>query len=383
MMNRKFLFTALASCSLFACSAQTPENIKEVVKSPASDAVNQYTLSDYYRDNQTLEVRVNEIFNNMRDEQRVGQMIVPAVGRLGKPDAEVEELIKKNWIGGVLLLNGSKESFKNYIARFDSLSKSNGGLPLIYSADAEPSLINRKIEGTPTIVKTSQIQDSASAAQVARQINQELKDIGILYNYAPVVDLSLQNQAIGNRSFGSDPEKVTALANAFIQATQEEGIVATAKHFPGHGLVKGDSHHKLVFIDGEMKEAPLYQDLIEQGVLSIMVGHIAVENNPAYNTNGQPATLSRKIVTELLKEQMGFEGIITTDAMNMGAVASIPNAGLEAVKAGNDMILMPLDEKKLVYGILEEMNNNEAFREQVYDSVKKIIRMKLTAGVME
>ena len=383
MMKTKLLLAALASFSLFSCSAQTTDTVGKGPTSPASGAVNQYTLSDYYRDNQTLELRVNEIFDNMRDEQRVGQMIVPAVGRLGKPDAEVEELVKKNWIGGILLLNGSKESFKNYIARFDSLSQAHKGLPLIYSADAEPSLINRKIEGTPAIVKTSQIQDSASAAQVARQINQELLDIGIRYNYAPVVDLSLQNQAIGNRSFGSEAEKVTDLANSFIQATQEAGIVATAKHFPGHGLVKGDSHHKLVFIDGEMKEAPLYQDLIEEGVLSIMVGHIAVENNPTYNTNGQPATLSREIVTDLLKEQMGFEGIITTDAMNMGAVASIPNAGLEAVKAGNDMILMPLDEKKLVYALLKEMEQNEDFQEQVYESVKKIIRMKLAAGVME
>lgn len=375
-MYSKFVCTLLASLSLLACSAQTAE------ESNTLSPVQKYTLNDFYRNNEMLEVQVEDIFNRLRDEQRVGQMVVPAVGRLGKPDAEVEELVRKQLIGGILLLNGSKDSFKNYIARFDSISRSKGGVPLFYSADAEPSLINRKIEGTPTITKTSQIPDSATSAQVAQQINAELKEIGIRYNYAPVVDLSLQNQAIGNRSYGSDPERVTKLANAFIQATQQGGVLATAKHFPGHGLVKGDSHHKLVFIDGEMKEVPLYQDLIDQQVMSIMVGHIAVENNPTYNTNGQPATLSRKIVTELLKEQMGFKGIITTDAMNMGAVASIPNAGLEAVKAGNDMILMPLNEKELVYAILAEMEKDPAFKEQVYDSVKKIIRMKLAAGLI-
>ncbi len=116
--------------------------------------------------------------------------------------------------------------------------------------------------------------------------------------------------------------------------------------------------------------------------MSIMVGHIAVENNPAYNTNGMPATLSRKIVTGLLKDEMGFKGIITTDAMNMGAVASIPDAGLQAVKAGNDMILMPLNEKELAYAILAEMDKDPAFKEQVYESVKKIIRMKLAAGLI-
>lgn len=375
-MYTKIVCTLLASLSLLSCSAQTAE------ESNTLSPVQKYTLNDFYRNNEMLEVQVEDIFNRLRDEQRVGQMVVPAVGRLGKPDAEVEELVQKQLIGGILLLNGSKDSFKNYIARFDSISRSQGGVPLIYSADAEPSLINRKIEGTPTITKTSQIPDSATSAQVAQQINAELKEIGIRYNYAPVVDLSLQNQAIGNRSYGSDPERVTKLANAFIQATQQGGVLATAKHFPGHGLVKGDSHHKLVFIDGEMKEVPLYQNLIDQEVMSIMVGHIAVENNPTYNTNGQPATLSRKIVTELLKEQMGFKGIITTDAMNMGAVASIPNAGLEAVKAGNDMILMPLNEKELVYAILAEMDKDPAFKEQVYESVKKIIRMKLAAGLI-
>lgn len=375
-MYLKLLCTLLAGLSFLGCSAQSTEEAASL--SP----VRKYTLSDFYRDNQMLEVQVEEIFNRLRDEQRVGQMIVPAVGRLGKPDAAVEELVQKQLIGGILLLNGSKDSFKSYVHHFDSISRSQGGVPLIYSADAEPSLINRKIEGTPTIMKTSQIPDSATSAQVAKKINAELKEIGIRYNYAPVVDLSLKNQAIGNRSYGSNPERVTKLANAFIQATQEGGVLATAKHFPGHGLVKGDSHHKLVFIDGEMKEVPLYQDLIDQEVMSIMVGHIAVENNPDYNTHGQPATLSRKIVTELLKEEMGFKGIITTDAMNMGAVASIPNAGLEAVKAGNDMILMPLNEKELVYAILAEMEKDPAFKEQVYESVKKILRMKLAAGLI-
>ena len=382
-MYKKILLSLLGGALMLSCNAQTKESQASLKDNAATSSVQKYSLSDYYRNNEVLQKQVDEVFNRLKDEQRVGQMIVPAVGRLGKPDAVVIELVKKQQVGGVLLLNGSKESFKRYKYLFDSLNRMQAGVPLIYSADAEPSLINRKIEGVPTIMKTSQIPDSSTSAQVAQQINNELKDIGILYNYAPVVDLSLQNQAIGNRSYGSDPEQVKKLANAFIQATQNGGVVATAKHFPGHGLVKGDSHHKLVYIDGEMKEAHLYQDLIDKEVLSIMVGHIAVENNPRYNTNGLPATCSRNIVTGLLKEEMGFKGIITTDAMNMGAVASIPNAGLLAVKAGCDMILMPLDEKELIYAVLKEMEKSPEFKEQVYESVKKIIRMKLVAGLIQ
>lgn len=380
-MDKKPLLVLLASLSMFTCSAQVSDSHKQ--PAPAgSDKVAKYTLDDYFRENQLLETQVDKIFDKLSEEQRVGQMIVPAAGKLGKPDAEIIELVNKQWVGGILLLNGSTESFKNYRQLFDSLNRMQAGVPLLYSADAEPSLINRKISGVKPVVKTNQIQDPAGSRQVAKQINSELKEMGILYNYAPVVDLSLQNQAIGTRSFGSDPEKVIALADAFIQATQNDGVIATAKHFPGHGLVKGDSHHKLVFIDGELKEAPLYQELIDKGVLSIMVGHIAVQNNPQYNTHGLPATCSRNIVTSLLKEEMGFKGIITTDAMNMGAVASMPNASLLAVKAGCDMILMPLNEKELVYSLLKEMESNAQLKEQVHASVKKIIRLKLCAGLI-
>jgi beta-N-acetylhexosaminidase len=255
-------------------------------------------------------------------------------------------------------------------------------MPLVYSADAEPSLIGRKISGSTQVPKTADLKYVAEARAVAKTIAADLKKIGILYNYAPVTDLSKQNQAIGNRSFGSDPQHVVDMNKAFIEATQEEGIAATAKHFPGHGLVSGDTHKQLVYIDGELKEVPVYLPLIDAGVMSVMVGHIAVENNKQFNTNGLPATLSRNIVTTLLKEQMGFKGIVTTDAMNMGAVSKIPNASLKAVEAGIDMVLMPLDEKESLYSILAKMDEDKNFRDQVYESVKKIIRMKLALGVM-
>lgn len=386
-MHIKILFTLLACIMLIACNAETNSisfqfDTGTNIQDTSHQKVQKYSLNDFFRENQMLETQVNQIFDKLRDEQRVAQMIMPAAGRLGKPDAEIMELVKNRQVGGVILLNGTKESFKRYKTLFDSLNRSQSGVPLLYSADAEPSLINRKISNSSQVVKTSEISDSATSAQVAKQINQELKDIGILYNFAPVVDLSVQNKAIGNRSYGSDPEHVKQLANAFIQATQNGGVIATAKHFPGHGLVKGDSHHKLVFIDGEMKEVSLYQDLIDKGVLSIMVGHIAVENNPKYNTNSMPATCSRAIVTDLLKNEMGFKGLVSTDAMNMGAVVSIPNSGLLAAKAGCDIILMPPKEKELIYSILNEMDHNPEFKEQIYGSVKKIIRMKLCAGLI-
>ena len=383
---KQFLGMAAATLlSLQACMAQTPTpatTVPPAAPSPPAQVVHPFTLKDFYREDNLLDQQVEQIFGRLTEEQRVGQLIVPAAGRLGKPDAQLDELARKGWMGGVILLNGTVESFKRYVHRFDSISKANGHLPLVYSADAEPSLINRKIGGTPQVPKTAEIKDEAEAAAIAQTISQQLKEIGILYNYAPVTDLSVQNAAIGNRSFGSDPAHVERMNKAFINASQQAGVAATAKHFPGHGLVKGDTHKKLVFIDGPFQEVDVYRGLIDAGVLSIMVGHIAVQNNPKYNTDGQPATLSRAIVTDLLKKEMGFKGIITTDAMNMGAVAAIPNASLKAVQAGNDIVLMPLNEKESVFSILAAMEKDPALKSQVHESVKKIIRFKLALGVI-
>ncbi|AHM61636.1 glycoside hydrolase 3 domain-containing protein [Flammeovirgaceae bacterium 311] len=375
MMKRILAVAAATFLSAHACVAQTPVPATEKVVHP-------FTLEDFYRQDKLLDQQVEQIFGRMSDEQRAGQMIIPAAGRLGKTDAQLDELARKGWMGGVILLNGTVESFKNYVHRFDSISKANGHLPLVYSADAEPSLINRKIGGSTPVPKTAELKDTAEVMAVAHTIAHQLKEIGILYNYAPVTDLSLQNAAIGNRSFGSDPAHVERMNRVFITTSQADGVATTAKHFPGHGLVKGDSHKKLVFIDGPMQEVDVYKGLIQAGVLSIMIGHIAVQNNPKYNTDGQPATLSRAIVTDLLKNEMGFKGIITTDAMNMGAVAAIPNSSLKAAQAGNDIILMPNNEKEAVFSILAQMDKDAAFKQQVYDSVKKIIRFKLALGVI-
>jgi beta-N-acetylhexosaminidase len=131
-----------------------------------------------------------------------------------------------------------------------------------------------------------------------------------------------------------------------------------------------------------MEEVPNYQPLIESGVISIMVGHIAVINNEVYNTDGLPSSCSRAIVTELLKKKMGFKGIVITDAMNMGALKQIENASLKAVEAGCDMILMEPAEAKLLEAIYSKYQDEEDFKNQVDDSVRKIIRLKICLNLM-
>jgi len=338
----------------------------------------QYSLGDFFVYNEVLAQKTDSIFQTLNDTSRVGQMIIPAAGRHGKSDEYINSLITKKHIGGVLLLNGTKEGFKSKV---DAYNKLNDGLPLIFSADAEPSLIGYKIKGTRPVKKANSMISRAEVEKYAEIICEELKYIGINYNYAPVVDMS-PNKVISNRSFGNNSDTAKVWANIFIKETQEQNIVATAKHFPGHGYVVGDTHKKLVYIDGEMKEVNNYIPLIKSGLISIMVAHIAIKNNVKFNTNNMPATCSRNIVTDLLKNEMKFNGLVVTDALNMGGVVSIPNCELKAAKAGCDILLMPVNEEKAMLDILNELGINDQFKQQVYASVKKIIRLKICLGLI-
>ncbi len=342
----------------------------------------QFHLDDFYDYNPILERKVDEVFNKMNDTLRVGQIIVPAVGDHGKETEHVVKLAEKGYIGGVLLLNGTTETFKDFVNLFDSIADTNGYLRPIYSADAEPTLIKYKIKGTTPVPKTNMIKTKEEVTTVTKTISDDLNKIGITQNFAPVIDAS-PNKTVSNRSFGLDMDTVIGFSNLFIDETQRNGIVATAKHFPGHGFVVGDTHKKLVYIDGEMKEVNNYKPVIKNKVLSIMVAHIAVKNNEKYNTNDLPSTCSRAIVTDLLKNELKFRGLVITDAMNMGGVRSVPNSGLKAVSAGCDQLLMPVEEEKDIFDILSEMQINEDFKYQVYGSVKKIIRMKICLGLVK
>ncbi len=347
------------------------------VQAPAQN----WTLSDFFMYDAALEQKVDELFEAMNDTSRVGQMIMPAAGLHGKSDNHIRDLVKKKFIGGVLLLNGTKSGFTQFVKELNELNKSSGALPLFYSADAEPTLIGYKIKGCTPVKKANQMISRDEVQKFALSICKDLNEIGINYNFAPVVDAS-PNEAITTRSFGDNADTAQIWSRIFIEETQKNRIISTAKHFPGHGFVVGDTHKKLVYIDGEMKEVKNYEPLIQAGVISIMVAHIAIKNNEEFNTDDLPSSTSRKIVTDLLKTKMKFKGIVVTDAMNMGGVTGIPDCELQAAKAGCDIILMPVDEEKALKDILGELNRSDEFRSQIYASVRKIIRLKICLGLL-
>ena len=341
-----------------------------------------FTLDSFLTENADLDHKVDSVFNTLNDNSIVAQLIMPAVGRLGQKEDTIKSLLKDQLIGGVLLLNGTKVQFTNWVEKFEGMNLDHNNLPFMYSADAEPSLVNRKIIGSTPVPKANAITSLLEVYKVAGIISNELNDIGINYNFAPVVDMA-KNKTVGYRGFGSKPENIIPYSDAFIKQTQQQNIVATAKHFPGHGLISGDTHKSLQVIDGELKELKNYPPLIENGVLSIMIAHIAVKNNEKFSTNGAPATTSRVIVTDLLRDSLGFDGLIVTDAMNMGGVVRYPNASVKAIDAGCDILLMPKNSRKAHREILAEYATNETFNSRVKLASKRVIRMKICLGLID
>lgn len=336
----------------------------------------------YFSKNREIDHKVDSILNQMTASQRVAQLIMPAIGRYGSPADTIERLVKEQKIGGVLLLNGTKDEFSGWTSRFNTLNKNLHALPFLYSADAEPSLVNRKMKGSTPVKKAIEIQKLSEVTETTQTISEDLNEVGVNYNFAPVVDVS-KNGTVGYRGFGQNPENIIPFSKEFIRVTQENNIIATAKHFPGHGLVSGDTHKALQVIDGELKELKNYPPLIADSVLSIMIAHIAVENNPEFSTNGLPATTSRKIVTKLLRDSLGFEGLIVTDAMNMGGVVKVDHCYTKAIGAGCDILLMPVNAFKAHDEILQEYLSDEKFAKEVNESVKRIIRMKISLGLLD
>tara|TARA_B100000508_G_scaffold48272_1_gene37505 strand:+ start:54108 stop:55244 length:1137 start_codon:yes stop_codon:yes gene_type:complete len=340
-----------------------------------------YVLKDFYTENEKLDDAVNFYFNKLSSSEIVAQLIMPAIGEYGQSEKTIDSLVSEGKIGGLLLLNGTVHEFSSWVEKYNSQNFENEKLPFLYSADAEPSLVNRKIKNSTPVTKANKIETKNAVAETAKTISDDLNEIGINYNFAPVVDMS-PNKTVGWRSFGHVPDSVIPWSQTFIETTQNENIIATAKHFPGHGYVEGDTHKKLVYIDGEFKEVKNYIPLIEEGVISIMIAHIAVKNNPNYNTNDMPASTSETIVTGLLRDSLGFEGLIVTDAMNMGGVSSIENAEILAIDAGCDILLMPLNAFEAHEKLLNEYKSNDSFKEKVDASCKRIIRAKLSLGLL-
>ena len=332
---------------------------------------------------------VDSIYNNMSLEQKVGQLFMVRAFSNNTKEHEnsVSELINKYQIGGLIFSSGGPIRQAKLNNQYQAISK----VPLLIGMDAEWGL-SMRLDSTyafPWNMTLGAIKDDKLIEETGRYIGEHCKRIGVHFNFAPDVDINTnpKNPIIGNRSFGEDRDNVTAKGLAFMKGMQEAGVLANAKHFPGHGDTDSDSHKTLPTITFNEKridsiELYPYKKLIKEGLASVMVAHL---NVPSLEPRqGFPSSLSKHIVTDILKDRLQFNGLIFTDALEMKGVSNYSKPGdidLAAFLAGNDVLLISEDVPKAIEKIVEAYNTKEISEERLAHSVKKILMAKYKVGL--
>ncbi|SDG98197.1 glycoside hydrolase family 3 N-terminal domain-containing protein [Psychroflexus sediminis] len=332
---------------------------------------------------------VDSLYSNLSLEEKIGQLFMIDVFT-NKSDAELENIadfIKTNHIGGVIFSKGNP--YRQ--AQFTNKIQTENKVPLLIGMDAEWGLAMR-LDSTyafPWNMTLGAIKDTSIVRKVGNQIGKHNKRLGVHINFAPVADINTnpENPIIGNRSFGETKEVVISHAVALMKGMHDAGILTSAKHFPGHGDTQQDSHLTLPTIDfSEQRiraiELEPFRALINEGVSSIMVAHL---NVPSLESRSDfPSSLSPKIVSQLLKEELGFKGLVITDALNMKGVSNnnIPGeVDLKAFQAGSDILLISENVPKAIEIIKKAIKNNKIAKSRLAYSVKKILYAKYKVGL--
>ena len=332
---------------------------------------------------------VDKTYNSLSQDEKLGQLFIVALYTNKGEEFinQIRNIVKNDKIGGLILMQDDAAREINLVNEFQSQSK----VPLMIGMDAEWGVFQRiaKAHKYPWAITLGAIQDKNLITEMSAKIAEDCKRMGVNWDFAPVVDVNTNpnNPIIGNRSFGSDVNNVVNSALAYSNGLQDNRILAAIKHFPGHGDTDKDSHLDLPVVPHNLErlekiEIAPFKALMNKGIGGVMVAHLYVPS--LENEKGIPASVSKKIVTGLLKEKLGYKGLIITDALNMGAVANKFKAGeLDAMafKAGNDLMLFSQDVatgKKLIQ---KAIDNGEIQQNRVEESVKKILLTKYYLGL--
>lgn len=376
-MKRLPLALALFFCCVFTVSAQ-----KKTVSSQSSSSIDPPFLK-------TNAKWVDSVFATMSVDERIGQLIMIAAysNRNKAFEDSIAKVITKHKVGGLVFFQGGPVRQAKLTNRYQSISK----VPLLIAMDAEWGLGMRLDSTTkfPYQMSMGGIQDDALIYDMGAEIARQFKRIGMHINFAPVIDVNNNpdNPVINFRSFGENKHNVVRKGLAYMKGMQDQGILACAKHFPGHGDTDVDSHYALPKIYYNRKrldtlEMYPFRELMRQGLGSVMVAHL---NIPALDTTANlPSTLSKPIVTDLLKNELGFKGLVISDAMNMkGVTNNFPDgtADLKAILAGNDIIEFSENVELAINLIHEAISLNQITQEEIDQRVKKILAAKYWAGL--
>ncbi|QCX53599.1 glycoside hydrolase family 3 protein [Elizabethkingia sp. JS20170427COW] len=332
---------------------------------------------------------VDQTYQSLNDEEKLGQLFIVALYS-NKGNAHVQQvrdLVNQEKIGGIILMQDNAKKEIAWVNEFQKSSK----IPLLVGMDAEWGLYQRisSAHKFPWAITLGAIQNNHLIYEMAAQIAEDAKKMGVNWNFAPVVDVNTNpnNPIIGNRSFGSDVNNVIQKGLAYTQGLQDHQVLAAIKHFPGHGDTDKDSHLDLPVVSHPLSrlnkiELAPFKALVDKGVGGIMVAHLYV---PALESQkGIPASISHSIVTDLLKNQLGYKGLIITDALNMGAIAKTYQPGeldAKAFAAGEDIMLFSQGVKEGKRLILQQIQEGKIPKSRLEESVKKILLTKYLLGL--
>ena len=398
-----------------------------VVLAGAAVAVHKF-LPKSNKTDKTTETRSTETLNDSRDMQNPGEATEPAVDPLDEQASQLvsgmslEDKVAQMFVitpealtgyasvtaagdttkaayesrpvGGLIYMADnllSTEQTTEMLTNMQNIAMERTGLPVFLSVDEEGGTVARVAKndafGVTDVGNMSDIGatgDAQNAYNAGVTIGTYLKQLGFNVDYAPVADVltNPDNTVISTRSFGSDASVVADMVTKELEGLSSQGVFGVVKHFPGHGGVSGDSHDGAVTMDKSLEELMQtefvpFQKAVENGVSFVMVGHISVPQVVGDNT---PASLSQMMVSNVLREQLGYQGIVITDAMNMGAITgsyTADQAAVMAVNAGVDMILMPQDYETAYNGLLQAVQDGTITEDRINESVTRIVKVKL------
>ena len=338
---------------------------------------------------QKAEKYADSLYQQLSLDEKIGQLYIVALyNNRGEEEIQkIRNLVEKEKIGGLILMQDNAEKHIQLLNEFQGKSR----VKMMIGIDGEWGLFQRfpAAHKFPWAMTLGAIQDNSLIYEMTSKIAEDCKRMGIYWDFAPVVDVNTNpaNPIIGNRSFGSDINNVIAKGLAYAQGLQDNGVLASMKHFPGHGDTDTDSHLDLPVVSHNLErlntvELAPFKALLDKKIGGVMVAHLYV---PALEKqSGIPASVSYEVITNLLKNSYQYNGLIITDALNMNAVAKKFPAGeldLRAFKAGNDIMLFSQDVpngKALIKSALEK---GEITENRLAESVKKILKTKYLLGL--
>ena len=361
----------VAALLLQAAALTYAQTTKQYLPTMAGDEVHQW---------------VEETLAGMSVEEKVGQLIVTTV--VAKSDStnlqHARKLAEKYKVGGVLFGDGTVAAE----VKLTNILQGHAKVPVLVTFDGEWGL-SMRLKETPDYPRNSAlgcITDNALIEAYGREVARQMQELGVHVNFAPDADVNTnpQNPVIHIRSFGEKPERVAEKVLAYSRGLEAGGVLSVSKHFPGHGDTNTDSHkalptllHNRARLDSI--ELMPFRAAIQAGLGGIMVGHLQV---PALEPDGvTPSSLSRNIVTGLLKEELGFRGLIFTDALDMKGVSGVPQLNTKALLAGNDMILVQYNTKNAVQELLQAVKSGKLPMEVVEEKCRKILTVKYLLGL--